>query len=114
MRKGSPEAKAWGRKMQRMRGSKTRRSRSTRRLEKVRRKRPDTSRGIKVLPDIIELGGLGYGASQAYAGDTTRGAEIAAGAVVLGEALKYVGKHSKIGRKLHKTHRILGIKVKAI
>lgn len=117
MRKGSPEAKAWGRKMQRLRGSKgSKRSRRSRASfpTRTRKKRVDNSRGIKVVPDIIEAGGIVLGASEVKNGNTTGGLEDAGIGIVAGEALKYAGKKSKLLRKLHKVHKVLGIKVRIL
>ena len=117
MKKGSPEAKAWGKKMRRMRsgGGKTRaKSRSSSRVGDRSPRRSKAEPPYKVIPDVVELGGLGYGVKMAVDGDPVGGVAVAVGGLVVGKILKHVGKKSKLVRKVNKTHEILGVRMRPL
>lgn len=117
MRKGSPEAKAWGKKMRRMRNGATKPRKTSSTGTKVRRA---SSRGrkatgpYKIVPDAVELAGIGLGAKEIVSGNVVQGAAVAIAGGLIGKGLKYIGKKSKIIRKVNKTHKIMGQKVRLL
>ena len=112
MKKGSPEAKAWGRKMRALRSGRTGRktvkvirqaSRAGKRIAKFKRK------PYHLISDALELAGLGYGAYSAYHGDIT-GTLVGAGIAVAGAGTKRLAKDHRIG-KVHKVTKDVGVKL---
>jgi len=110
MRKGSPEAKAWGRKMKRLRegGKKMSKRRSVKKADKPVRRRK-MGKTFRVIPDGIGLIGVGYGADEVLKGNLKDGA-IDAGLGVIGDFVaREIGKFIPIG---HKSRKIAGVNIK--
>ncbi len=121
MRKGSPEAKAWGKKMQRLRkngATKPRKKSSTKnRVGYAPRKGKGASRyksPYKVIPDAVELAGIGLGAKEIVSGNVVQGAAVAIAGGLIGKGLKYIGRKSKLVRKVNKAHKIMGQRVRLL
>jgi hypothetical protein len=109
MRKGSPEAKAWGRKMKRLReGGKRMVKRTSEKARKYTRHRK-MGKTFRIIPDGIGAIGIGYGIDEVLKGNLKAGAIDGAIGVIGDFAAREIGKFVPIG---HKSRKIAGVNMK--